>query len=150
MIAVPTTVHRAAEISVALPRDLAIALFTAEGEREWAADGWDPRFAAPERRDGPGAVFMTEHAGHTTWVMVDQRPDGVRYARVTEGLTAGTIAVDVVAADDHETRVRVTYDLTALGPAGADWLTDFDAGYEAEIASWADDIARAIERRSRG
>ena len=124
-----------------------MALFTAEGEREWAADGWNPRFATPERRDGPGAVFTTGHAGPTTWVMVDHRLDYIRYARATEGLTAGTIAIEVVATEAHATRVRVTYDLTALAPAGEQWLTEFDAGYDAEIASWADDIARALERR---
>ncbi len=127
-----------------------MALFTAEGERAWAGDGWDPTFPSPERRDGPGAVFTTEHSGHTTWVTVDHQPDRVRYARVSDGLTAGTIAVEVVAADaDAEvdvTRVRVTYDLTALSAAGERWLEHFDAGYGAEIASWADDIARAIKR----
>ena len=99
-----------------------------------------------ERRDGPGAVFTTEHSGHATWVMVDHQPDRVRYARVTDGLTAGTIAVEVVGADEEATRVRVTYDLTALSAAGERWLEHFDAGYGAEIASWADDIARAINR----
>jgi hypothetical protein len=150
MVSVPRTVHRSAEISVALPRDLTMALFTAEGEREWAADGWDPQFATAERQDGPGAVFTTGHAGRTTWVMVDHRPDYIRYARATEGLTAGTIAIEVVATDVHATRVRVTYDLTALATEGEQWLAEFDAGYDAEIASWAKDIARAIEQRGRG
>ena len=143
----PITVCRAAEFTVALPREQTMALFTAEGERAWAGDGWDPRFLSPERRDGPGAVFTTGHSGHTTWVMVDHGPERVRYARVTDGLTAGTIAVEVVAADVDATRVRVTYDLTALSPDGERWLAHFDAGYSAEIASWADDIARAISRR---
>jgi hypothetical protein len=30
----------------------------------------------------------------------------------------------------------VTYDLTALGPAGECWLEAFDAGYQNEIAAW--------------
>ncbi len=147
----PVTVRRAAEFTVALPREQTMALFTAEGEREWAADGWDPRFPSLDRRDGPGAVFTTGHAGHdTTWVMVDHRPDCIRYARATEGLTAGTISIEVVAdADVNATRVRVTYDLTALSAAGERWLAEFDAGYAAEIASWADDIAGALSRRGR-
>ncbi len=150
----PITVSRAAEFTVALPRAQAMALFTAEGEREWAGHGWDPRFQSPARRDGSGAVFTTGHAGHnTTWVMVDHRPECVRYVRVTDGLTAGTVTVEVVADVDaggyvNATRVRVTYDLTALSAVGERWLADFDAGYAAEIASWADAIADAIERRS--
>lgn len=148
MIPMPRAVCRSAELSVPLARDLAMVLFTAEGEREWAADGWDPQFATPERRDGPGAVFTTGHAGPTIWVMVDHRPDCIRYARTTAGLTAGTIAIDVVATTQDETWVRVTYDLTALSAAGEAWLADFEAGYDAEIASWAEDIAWAIEHRS--
>jgi len=121
-----------------------MALFTAEGERRWA-DGWDPRYPEPDRRDGPGAVFHTSHGSHqTTWIMVDDRPDGVRYARITHGMTAGTVAVGVVTSDDDTTRVRVTYDLTALTPAGKAWPANLDADYGSTIASWAAHIATAL------
>jgi hypothetical protein len=140
---VPITLHRSAEITIGVPRETAVALFTAEGERRWA-NGWDPRYPQRGRRDGPGAVFTTAHGGHqTTWIMVDHRPDGVRYARVTHGLTAGTVAVEVVASHDDATCVRVVYDLTALTAAGETWLAVFDAEYDTEIASWATDIAAA-------
>ena len=139
----PTTLYRSAEITVALPRDQAIALFTAEGERRWAED-WNPRYPQPARRDGPGVVFNTAHGScETTWIMVDHRPDGVRYARVTHGMTAGTVAVDVVAPHNDTTRLRVTYDLTALTTTGEAWLAVLDAEYDTEIASWATDIAAA-------
>jgi hypothetical protein len=142
----PVSVTRSAEIVVELPRQQAMALFTPEGERAWA-DGWDPHYPEPRRRDGPGAVFTTEHGSHrTTWVMVDHGHDGVRYARVTHDMTAGTVAVDVVGFTQHTTRVRVTYDLTALTTAGATWLETFDAHYDAEIAGWATAIA-ATQRR---
>ncbi len=140
----PTTLNRSAEITVGLPPDQALALFTAEGERRWA-EGWNPRYPQPDRRDGPGAVFTTAHGVHeTTWVMVDDRPDGVRYARVAHGLTAGTVAVDVVASAHETTRVRVTYDLTALTPSGEAWLAHLEAAYPSEIASWATHIAAAL------
>jgi len=138
------TLNRATEITVGLPPDQAMALFTAEGERRWA-EGWDPRYPEPDRRDGPGAVFTTAHGGHqTTWIMVDDRPDGVRYARVTHGMTAGTVAVDRITSEGDTTRVRVTYDLTALTPAGEAWLAHLDADYVSEIGSWAGDIATAL------
>jgi len=76
--------------------------------------------------------------------MVDHRPDGLRYARVTPEITAGTVAVDVVASDSDTTRVRVTYDLTALSTAGETWLAAFAAEYDTEIACWASDIAAAV------
>ena len=140
----PATLNRSAELTVGLPPHEAMALFTPEGERRWA-EGWDPRYPEPDRRDGPGAVFATAHGSQeTTWIMVDDRHDGVRYARVTHGLTAGTVAVDVIAAEHDKTRVRVTYDLTALTPSGEAWLAHLDAGYLSEIASWATHIAAAL------
>jgi hypothetical protein len=146
MVNMAKTVCRATEITVELPPEEAMALFTAEGERRWA-DGWDPHYPEPSRREGPGAVFTTEHGGHqTTWIMVDQRPDGVRYARVTEATSAGTVAVDVVGTRDGSTQVRVTYDLTATSAAGEAWLDEFDAHYDAAIAEWATEIAAALQR----
>jgi hypothetical protein len=80
-------------------------------------------------------VFTIAH-GHDemTWIMVDQRSDRVRYARVTRDVTAGTVAVDVVSSDDHATRVRVTDDLTALSTAGETWLNAFDVRYDTACA----------------
>lgn len=142
----PITLHRTAEIMVALAREQAMTLFTPDGERRWA-DGWDPVYPQPDRREEPGTVFTTEHGGVlTTWIMVDHRPGGVRYARVTAGLSAGTVTVDAVRSSESETVVRVTYDLTALAPAGQRWLEAFDAHYDAEIAGWSTDIAAALQR----
>jgi hypothetical protein len=78
--------------------------------------------------------------------MVDHGPGSVRYARVTEGMTAGTVAVDVVGSREGSTQVRVTYDLTSLTPAGETWLEAFAADYEAAIGDWATEIAAALQR----
>jgi hypothetical protein len=138
------TMHRSSEITVGLPREPAMALFTPEGERRWA-DGWDPHYPAPSRREGPGTVFTTGHAGHdATWVMVDQGSDCVRYARIVHGMTAGTVAVEVVGNCEDATRVRVTYDLTALTPAGETWLEAYNADYDTAIAGWSSEIAAAL------
>jgi hypothetical protein len=71
--------------------------------------------------------------------MVDNEPERVRYARVTEVMAAGTVAVDVVGSREHSTQVSVTYDPTALTHAGENWLEAFDADYalgdSAEIAA---------------
>jgi hypothetical protein len=139
------TITCTAELTVDLPPAAALPLFTAEGERRWAGDDWDPRYPAPARVEGPGAVFLTAHGHDTTWVMVDQDERGVRYARVTPGHAAGTVAVSVLEAGDAATRVRVTYDLTALSDAGRAWLADFAAGYAAEIAEWEAAIAAATQ-----
>jgi hypothetical protein len=140
------SISRATEITITLPPERTIELFTPEGERRWAA-GWDPEYPDTGRREGPGVVFATGHGGHkTTWIMVDQRPGTVRYARVTHGMTAGTVAVEIVGSGEHFTRVRVTYELTALTPAGEGWLEAFDASYDAAIGDWSIEIAAALER----
>ena len=132
----PDTICCSAELDVNRPRAATLALFTAEGERAWAP-GWDPAFPAPERTEGAGAVFVTAHAEQTTtWVMVDQGEHGVRYARFTPGVTAGTVAVTVIASDSTSTRVRVSYDLTALSPDGARWLKTFADEFVAYISHW--------------
>jgi len=148
-LSMPTTVLRATDITVDLPAEQAVALFTPEGECRWA-DGWDPHYPEADRREGAGAVFTTEHGGHqTTWIMVDHQPGRVRYARVTVGMTAGTVAVEVVGSREHSTQVRVTYDLTALTPAGDTWLEAFDADYDVAIGEWATDITAALRRLGR-
>jgi hypothetical protein len=137
---------RATEITVDLPPGRAMELFTAEGERRWA-EGWDPQYPQADRREGPGAVFTTGHGGHQTiWIMVDHDPQSVRYARVTEGMTAGTVAVDVIESGDHFTRVRVTYDLTALTGAGESWLDAFDRDYDTVIGGWSTEIAAGLQQ----
>ena len=40
----------------------------------------------------------------------------------------------------------VTYDLTALTPAGESWVETFNARYENEIAAWSTEIAAALRR----
>jgi hypothetical protein len=142
------TIRCSAELSVDRPRARTLALFTAEGERAWAP-GWDPAFPAPDRTEGAGAVFVTVHAEQTTtWVVVDQDEDGVRYARFTPGSTAGTVAVTVLAATSTSTRVRVSYDLTALSPDGARWLETFADDFVAYIAQWEAAISALTRTRS--
>jgi hypothetical protein len=143
-----STLHRTAHITVGLPPEQAMALFTPEGERRWA-HGWDPHYPDPGRRQGSGAVFTTGHDGHhTTWIMVDHRTKSIRYARVVDGMTAGTIAIDVLHSGEDATEVAVTYDLTALTTAGETWLKAFDADYDSEMTAWSSAIAAALGPRT--
>ena len=118
-------------IFLPVPPGRAAQLFTPEGERAWAP-GWDPAY--PGGADGP--VFTT-HDGETVWVALG----GLRYARVTPGVQAGTVAVRL-EPDGDGTRARVTYDLTALSDA-AD-LEGFAAGFDALMDSWERHIAAAL------
>lgn len=140
-----------ADINVALPLHAAMRLFTPEGERSWAGkDGWDPWYPDPTRTVGAGAVFTTRHEGGTTiWVMVDHSPGQVRYARVTPDDLAGTVEVRALSATAAGTDLRVTYDLTALAPHAVAELARFADQYNAEIATWAQDITDSLTQSSR-
>lgn len=142
----PDTSTCTADLTVSLPRAAALALFTPQGERAWA-HGWNPAFPVPDRVEGPGTVFVTEAATHTTtWIMVDQDDDGVRYARVTSGRTAGTVTVSVLDTGLESTRLRVSYDLAVLNQDGADWLGGFAGNFTDYIAHWETMIAEATAR----
>ena len=147
----PDTITCAAELTVDRPQPAALALFTPEGERAWVP-GWDPSYLAPHRREGAGAVFVTTHAEETIWVMVEVGERRLRYARVTPGDTAGTVTVTVVDAAPTRTRLRVEYDLTALGPRGAERLATFRENFANYIGDWEAAIAStspAVGRSSR-
>jgi hypothetical protein len=61
-------------------------------------------------------------------------------------MSAGTIAVELLGSDDGGTKVRVTYDLTALTAAGETWLEAFAERYPTEIEAWAREIDAALRR----
>jgi hypothetical protein len=132
-------------ISVPLPADEAMQLFTARGERDWV-EGWDPEFPAGEpTEEGEGTVFVTTAHGRSTyWVVAARASRSVRYARTTPGFFAGTVEVRERSSDSRSTMVDVTYDLSALTPQGAAELDDFAAGYEQEINAWAVAIETAL------
>ncbi len=140
------SIQRAAQFTVHLDVQAALARFTPEGEREWAGDEWDPRYPDPRRTEGPGTVFVTEHDGRqTVWVIVDATPNSVRYVRTTTGVDTGMVSVTCDGAGAGRTTVTVAYDVTALGPEGEASLDSFAAGYDDFIASWGTAIERALK-----
>jgi hypothetical protein len=135
-------------IRVGLPPAEAFRLFTPRGEQDWAP-GWDPHFPAPASDDTePGTVFETSphgqpgtHVPPTVWV-VTNRESGrhISYARMTPGDRAGTVTVELSAADGASD-VEVTYQLTALSAAAQPGLREFADGYAAYLQSWQDAIS---------
>lgn len=131
---------------VSLPPTEAVPLFTPEGERLWVGPSWDPVYAIPDgSHDGssPGTVFTTASAGGDgTWIVLERSDTGMRYARVVPGRIAGTITVTCAeAAEPGRTRVRVTYDVTSLGPEGAVFVKELEATYDAFLEGWRQQIA---------
>jgi hypothetical protein len=139
-------------VDVGTPPGEAFELFTPEGERRWA-DGWDPIWVQPSVATlTPGAVFRTTDEGEETlWLVVDvDRAAGrVRYVRHTPGSRIGSVEVRCAPMPGGGTAARVTYDVTALSPAGQRYLAEFESAYVEMLASWKRDIARALEREWR-
>ena len=115
-----------------------VRVFTARGEELWVP-GWVPRFFVEGADDlEVGTVWQTggDDGRPTTWVVLDCEPGrGVRYARVAERRTAGTVTVEL---DDIEggSRVRVAYDLTAMTADAAADLVRFADGYAGYLGEW--------------
>jgi hypothetical protein len=135
-------------LHVPLPPDEAFRLFTPRGEEDWVP-GWKPEFPVPAVDDSaPGTVFETDaHGTRTTWLVVDRdRPRRVAYARITPGVRAALVTVEL-AADGIGSAVTVTYALTALSDAARPGLDEFAAGYDAYLASWREWIEAWLTAR---
>ena len=131
-----------------LPVESAVPLFTPEGERRWAGSAWDPVYPLQDAAaddTAPGTVFTTESdGGAATWIVLERRDDGMSYARVAPGRIAGTVTVRCSQSSAEETRVTVRYDVTSLGPEGADFVRELEAGYEAFLDEWRSEILAAL------
>ncbi len=121
-----------------LPED-ALPLFTAPGEKTWVP-GWDPVIL---HGDGyqKGTVFVTKNHGHTTYWLVtdyDTNANYAQYVRVTPDASTGTVDVSIAKNDGGGASVKVSYQLTALSPAGNEHLAESysEPGYAAMMQEW--------------
>lgn len=132
-------------LTVPLPPAEAFRLFTPRGEEDWAP-GWTPHFPVDRVDDShPGTVFETHGpAGAVTWIVLERdRGKRIRYARVTPGVTAGTVTVTLDQAGAG-TVAAVTYELTALSDTARSDLASFAQEFTAFLGSWQDAIAKAL------
>ncbi|GLW23070.1 hypothetical protein Mame01_31130 [Microbispora amethystogenes] len=153
MSAAPRRRRLTGGLRVALPPAEAFRLFTPYGEREWV-EGWEPRFPKGVADDtAPGTVFQTGADGAaTTWIVLHRAHDphepgsSVSYARVREGVHAGTVGVVLAPDGSGHSDVTVTYDLTPLTVAAEAELAGFADGYPAFLRSWEEAIAAHLAR----
>lgn len=131
--------------------DIALPLFTPEGERAWIAT-WNPRPVFPEtiafRRD---TVFR-EGAGdeEAVWTILDADEQARRaeYVRVTPASHVAHIVVNVDPADAGRCRVRVSYTVTAFGERAAEMLLAFsESAYSDKMRRWQEQIGEYLTHR---
>src|SRR4051812_39197219 len=108
-------------------------LFTAEGERAWAA-GWEPSYPDSSAHEG-GQVWTTTGPPETTWVTVQADETCVRYARVAPDASAGIVTVTCRATAEG-TEVTTSYDMTALSAEGEKRLAEFASAYDEMLEHW--------------
>jgi len=130
-----------------LPR--VFPLFTALGERAWAA-GWEPVILSGDAERGSAFRTLSHSGVETTWVVVDYRPtEGrVSYARLANGSNIGLVDVHCTKVPGHGTDVSVRYTLTPVTDAGRAFVTAFlDAAHYAEMMDeWRLQASAALER----
>ena len=131
------------------PLERVFPLFTAEGERRWAA-GWEPRILSGEVERG--SAFVTRgHTGiETTWIVADYRPDEgrVSYARLAEGSNIGLVDVVCTPVEGGATLVSVRYTLTGVSEAGRAFVREFlePARYARMIDEWQAATSAALSQ----
>jgi hypothetical protein len=143
-------------MTLALPVGPCQMLFTPAGEELWV-EGWRPCYHhPPDGRTCEGMVFATG-AGeeHTLWSLVDfERGPAryrARYSRVTPALRSGLVEVVCEPLAEAATRVQVSYEMTALTPAGEASLQAYEPepfarmieGWRAQIEARLPALAQA-------
>ena len=63
----------------------------------------------------------------------------MRYARIAPDRIAGTIDVTCARSPSAD-ETEVTYDVTSLRPEGVTFVEELEAGYDAVLASWREEI----------
>jgi hypothetical protein len=142
-------VTRSGSIRLPAARERVFPFFTAEGERMWVP-GWQPQYLHPDHpSNDAGTVFRTNHGGEETlWLVIRHEPDqGIAtYGRFTPNSRLGTVHVECVDVSPSETRVTVTYQLTALTEAGAKVLQAMTVeAYSAMLDEWRDVILAKLD-----
>ena len=137
-------VEHTGEFILPLPLREAFPLFTPEGERAYVP-GWDPEYLHPaEPSASVGTVFRTRAEGEETlWIVLEYDPAAgvATYGRFTPGSRLGTVRVWCLAEGGRQTRVRVTYALTATSPHGNEALDGFDSvALAAKLDRWREAI----------
>jgi hypothetical protein len=141
------------DVFVHLPTSEAMKLFTPEGERAWAGEGWDPQYvhAAGRTRDAVGAVFTIQH-GPTQAVWTVTRRDEVarkyEYAYFVPDVMVTSIRVSFEPLSTNRTSVHVAYERTALSPGAQAHVAAMATADKKAGAEWQSAIEKYLAAKT--
>lgn len=136
--------------TVDLPYAEAAPLFGAWAEQKWAA-GWKPEFLYPSPpADQEGAVFRVQKGSQSSlWVNTafDLPAGRVQYVYVLGDILVTRIDIRLKKDGAEKTNVSVTYERTALNPAGNEQVRALATSDAASAEEWRDAINRVKPAR---
>lgn len=149
-ISKPVRVRRSYTQSIKGRPDQVFPLLCPVREVEWV-QGWDPRLVISEsgviERD---CLFvMPDQPSESIWVTTRWEPDrhSLEFIKVTPGLAVGRIEVSLEASGEEETSAHVSYEYTALGYAGEQFVARFtEEHYEAFMREWERELNTFLGR----
>lgn len=127
------------------PPDQVFPLLCPVREVEWVR-GWEPRLVITASGVAePGCVFLTgPEAGGSIWVVTGYEPPArIEFVKVTPGETVCRIRIllEPDGEDGMETSAEVTYEYTAIGPAGEAVVAAFtEEHYLSFMEEWEESL----------
>lgn len=139
-ISKPVRVRRSYIQSIKGRPDEVFPLLCPVREVEWVR-GWNPRLVISDS----GAIeqdcvfIMPDQPSESIWVTSRWEPEHhlLEFIKVTPGLAVGRIEISLEAAGDSDTNAHVSYEYTALGYAGEQFVARFtEEHYDAFMQEW--------------
>jgi hypothetical protein len=143
-------IRREAAFVVSQPMDKTFPLFTPKGEELWS-DQWRPTYIFPKSGETQESmIFVTgpANAERVIWRMeiYDPAHGHVRYSRISPSNRYGVVEVEC-STGGAGTKVKVTYEFTALSEAGNKFIREFtEENYRAMIGEWKAAIGKYFSR----
>ncbi len=125
----------------------AFALFTPEGEKQWAARwNFEPIFpvGSPTSENDVFLTGTSDHSeGPSVWIVTRYSRGGheIEYQRVDPGVKVGRIRVQCRETDERRTEVRVEYVYTGLSEKGNAFVEHFSVDeFTRMLTHWSNAI----------
>lgn len=128
--------------NLAGPPEIVFPLLCPVRECDWTP-GWDPvKVITNSGVAEPDCMFITPAAPNdAVWIVTRHDPEkfAAEIYKVTPGHTVAKLEIKLSKAAGNTTRADVSYEYTALAPAGEEFLREFTrAWYENFMKEWED------------